>query len=161
MYMGIQVHACAENKRGAPSGSEPLTSRGLAGREREFFIDNLLVRIHFIIVMIRWTGLVPWEFEFPFPGSLTSTFFGCKQPSGPSASFHSVCTGKESTFMDCSVPEGGVHNGCRAYQTKCMRKKEAKPCRVLAIRVWCSTQKTRGNTFAPELDTLFQFGARQ
>jgi len=28
-------------------------------REREFFIDNLLVRIHFIIVMIRRTGLVP------------------------------------------------------------------------------------------------------
>jgi len=33
-------------------------------REREFFIDNLLVRIHFIIVMIRWTGLASWEFEF-------------------------------------------------------------------------------------------------
>ena len=32
-------------------------------REREFFIDNLLVRIQFIIVMIRWTGLAPWEFE--------------------------------------------------------------------------------------------------
>ena len=42
--------------------------------EREFFIDNQLVRIQFIIVMIRWTGLAPWEFEFPFPGSLTSTF---------------------------------------------------------------------------------------
>jgi len=27
--------------------------------EREFFIDNLLVRVHFIIVMIRWTGLAP------------------------------------------------------------------------------------------------------
>jgi len=27
--------------------------------ERGFFIDNLLVRIHFIIVMIRWTGLAP------------------------------------------------------------------------------------------------------
>ena len=40
--------------------------------EREFFVHNLLVRIHFIIVMIRWTGLAPWEFEFPFPGSLTS-----------------------------------------------------------------------------------------
>ena len=40
----------------------------------EFFIDNLLVRIHFIIVMIRWNGLAPWESEFPFPGSLTSTF---------------------------------------------------------------------------------------
>ena len=31
---------------------------------------------HFIIVMIRWTGLAPWEFEFHFPGSLTSTFLG-------------------------------------------------------------------------------------
>ena len=31
--------------------------------EREFFIDNLLVRIHFIIEMIWWTGLAPWEFE--------------------------------------------------------------------------------------------------
>ena len=41
---------------------------------REFFIDNLLVQIHFIIVMIRWTGLAPWELEFPFPRSLTSTF---------------------------------------------------------------------------------------
>ena len=27
-----------------------------------------------IIVIIRWTGFAPWEFEFPFPGSLTSTF---------------------------------------------------------------------------------------
>ena len=42
-------------------------------REREFFIDNLLVRIRFIIAMIRWTGLAPWDFEFPFPGSVTST----------------------------------------------------------------------------------------
>ena len=46
------------------------------GHEREFLIDNPLVRIHFIIVMIRWTGLAPWQFEFPFPGSLTSTFLG-------------------------------------------------------------------------------------
>jgi len=45
-------------------------------RERKFFIDNLLVRIHFIIVMIRWTGLAPWGFEFLFPGSSTSTFLG-------------------------------------------------------------------------------------
>ena len=29
--------------------------------EREFFIDNLLVRIHFIIMMIRWIGLAPWR----------------------------------------------------------------------------------------------------
>ena len=42
--------------------------------EREFFIDNLLVRIHFIIVMITWARLAPWEFKFPFPGSLISIF---------------------------------------------------------------------------------------
>jgi len=51
-----------------------IIRQGIA--EREFFIDNLLVRIHFFIVMIRWTGLAPWEFEFPFPGSLASTFLG-------------------------------------------------------------------------------------
>ena len=45
----------------------------LSPREREFFIDNLMVRTHYIIVMIRWTGLAPWEFEFPFPGSLVPT----------------------------------------------------------------------------------------
>ena len=56
---------------------------GSSVKEREFVIDNLLVRIHFIIVMIRWTGLAPWEFEFPFPGSLTSTFLlqSRKQPT--------------------------------------------------------------------------------
>jgi len=32
-------------------------------RQREFLIDNLLVRIHFIIEMIWWTGLAPFEFQ--------------------------------------------------------------------------------------------------
>ena len=41
--------------------------------EREFFIDNLF-RIHCTIVMTKLTGLALCEFEFPFPGSLTSTF---------------------------------------------------------------------------------------
>ena len=35
---------------------------------------SAMVQIHFSIVMIRWTGLAPWEFEFPFQGILTSTF---------------------------------------------------------------------------------------
>jgi len=30
--------------------------------------------------MIRWTGLAPCEFQFPFPGSLTSTFLGVGSP---------------------------------------------------------------------------------
>ena len=37
-------------------------------------MNNILVGIHFIIVTMRWTGLAPWDFEFPFLGSLTSTF---------------------------------------------------------------------------------------
>ena len=36
---------------------------GLNPEERDVFIDNLLVRIHLIIVMMRWTGLAPWDFE--------------------------------------------------------------------------------------------------
>ena len=66
---------------------ESLTPRGVClprllgdvtcqQRDREFFVDNLLVQIHSMIEMIRWTGLAPWEFEFPFPGSFTSTFLG-------------------------------------------------------------------------------------
>ena len=55
-------------------GQVPCTALYLGSTWREFFIDNLLIRIHFIIVMIRWTGLAPWEFESPFPGSLASTF---------------------------------------------------------------------------------------
>ena len=47
---------------------------GARKAESEFFIDNLLVRVHFIIIMVGWTGLASWELEFPFPGSLPSTF---------------------------------------------------------------------------------------
>ena len=43
-------------------------------RERDFFVENLLGRVHYIIKMIWWTGLAPWVFKFPFTGSLTSTF---------------------------------------------------------------------------------------
>jgi len=32
--------------------------------------------------MIRWTGLAPWEFEFPFPGSLTSIFLHSTSEAG-------------------------------------------------------------------------------
>ena len=55
-------------------GSVMGRARMQQDREREFIIDNLLVRIHLIIVMIWWTGFAPREFEFPFPGSLISTF---------------------------------------------------------------------------------------
>ena len=50
-------------------------------RERELFIDNLLVRVRFIIVKIRWTGLAPWEFEFSCSCRLTFTFLGITRNS--------------------------------------------------------------------------------
>ena len=56
---------------------------GPVGYEREFFIGYLLVRVHLIIVMIRWTGLAPLDFEFPFPGSLTSTFLEALRKDPP------------------------------------------------------------------------------
>ena len=31
--------------------------------------------------MIWWTGLVPWELEFPFPGSLISIFLPLRKSS--------------------------------------------------------------------------------
>jgi len=58
------------------SGCQAASQRHAVGLERVFFIYNLLVRILFIIVMIKWTGLAPRGFEFPFLGSLTSTFLG-------------------------------------------------------------------------------------
>ena len=42
--------------------------------EKVFFIDNLLVRIHFIIEMIWSTGLAPREWIFFSPGSLIYLF---------------------------------------------------------------------------------------
>ena len=48
-----------------PSGLMGLGDMMVTPSETEFFIDNLLVRIHLIIEMIWWTGLAPWEFEFP------------------------------------------------------------------------------------------------
>ena len=56
-------------------------------REIEFFIDTLLIRIHFIIEMIRWTGLAPSEFEFRFPGSLISTFLRAGFATYPGAGY--------------------------------------------------------------------------
>ena len=47
---------------------------GQGTKEKKFFIGSLLVRIHFIIKTIWWTGLTPWKFESPSSGSLLSSF---------------------------------------------------------------------------------------
>jgi len=77
----MQLERNMQSKTKAVFARNRLSEKKAHSREREFFTDNLLVRIHFIIEMIRWTGLAPWEFEFPFPGSLTSTFLVLIFPS--------------------------------------------------------------------------------
>ena len=67
--------------------SRAFLLRVIQVRARVFLIDYLLVRIHSIIAMIRWTILAPWEFESPFPGSLTSTFLGPHRSCLASLSF--------------------------------------------------------------------------
>ena len=63
--LGWRKHSrlCGERRR-------PFTAAARATyQQREFFIDNLLVRIHFIIVMIRWTGLPTDDVPPPSPPS--------------------------------------------------------------------------------------------
>ena len=38
-----------------------------AAEERDSLIDSLLVHMHSISEMTWWTGLAPWDVEFPFP----------------------------------------------------------------------------------------------
>jgi hypothetical protein len=49
-------------------------------RERECCIDRLLVRIHFVIETIWWTGLASWASEFPMKVTLHLLFPRRKQP---------------------------------------------------------------------------------
>jgi len=92
----------------SPSASLAVSlARVVQGRpERELFMDNLLVRIHFITVMIRWTGLEPRKFEFPFPGSCTSTFLGWSHslPASLAVSLAGVVQGRPG-FKDPRVPQ--------------------------------------------------------
>ena len=78
---------------------------------RDVFIDNLLVRVHFIIVMIRWTGLAPWAFEFHFPGSLTSTFLGRKNTWA-----EAVCLSERMTWLiDSCITQLKAQGPSRTY----------------------------------------------
>ena len=64
--VALYLPSCERKLLGLEDSVDPV--------EGEFFIDDLLVRIHFIIVMTRWTGLAPWVLNLPSPGNLTSIF---------------------------------------------------------------------------------------
>ena len=71
--------------------------------------DNLLVRIHCIIVMIRWTGLAPWEFEFPFPGAVHEHVQA--RPERPPGEWRGACDNRRSDERDRTEAKGfsGLH----------------------------------------------------
>ena len=100
---------------GNSSPSNTLSSAASTPRAvtPEFFIDDLLVQIHFIIVMIRWTGLAPWEFEFPFPGSRISTVLGKGRTLSSAASTPRAVTpacSRRNVSNPSSSWGGGVEN---------------------------------------------------
>ena len=59
IYTGRLLSASFKEARKAASAASGCPAH--LHRERDF-------------LMIWWTGLAPWEFELPLPGSLTSTF---------------------------------------------------------------------------------------
>jgi len=72
-----------------------------------FFVDNLLVQIHFIVEMIWWTGLAPCEREFPFPGSNISSYpvEGCQgeaPAAGPEPCSRSTRARNPPHLADCT-----------------------------------------------------------
>ena len=77
---------------GREGGRERSNKRALVPRhnvqrpcpKRECLIGIILARVHFTIETIWWTGLAPWEFESPFPGTFASTFPAL--PTHPTAS---------------------------------------------------------------------------
>jgi len=76
--------------------------------EKELFIDNLLARVHLIIVMIRWTGLAPWELEFAIDLEKSSPSSGCAKrsespvPGVPMNSKHSGRLRKAAPLLTAS-----------------------------------------------------------
>jgi hypothetical protein len=78
-------------------------------RERESLIDNLLAQIRFMMVMISWTGLAPWEFEclihgVPFASRLPFRIF--IEHTGPRGTARS-CTESEAGL--CQTLESAAH----------------------------------------------------
>ena len=79
IFKNVWLTSLTERFNSIPSFYKDETARSgfrtcPSGEEREFFIDNLLVQIHFVIVKMRWTGLAPWVSKSSRPGRLTSSF---------------------------------------------------------------------------------------
>ena len=107
-------------------GRDVCTSSLLTRREREFFIDNLLVRIHRCFCC---TGLAPWEFESPFPGSVISTFLGCAHSlldatSHKACCAHSICCTLHVCFCTLHVCVAHTLTACCTSESARARERE-------------------------------------
>ena len=77
------------------SHTTPCMAAVLVVIKSEFFIDDLLVRIHFIIVMVRWTGLAPWSLISLFQVALHLPSKGSKKRLSCTAVIDSGLVGRK------------------------------------------------------------------
>jgi hypothetical protein len=67
--------------------------------------------------MIWWTGLAPWEFEFPFPGSRISAFLWCLRLVVGNAIRHTT-RGWKGDYIECGVIVFVPGTGGRGHVTR-------------------------------------------
>jgi len=119
--------------------AEPKPNTLNRSRDREFFIDNLLVRIHFITVMIWWTGLAPWEFKFSFPGSCIPPFLGrchttawkqCRRGHDTRRVGVDIC--HHSFETRCDSVDSGRDSADNLPRTKAKHPEQEQTCRLIS-----------------------------
>jgi len=116
--------------------------------------------------MIRWTGLAPWKFEFPFPGSLTSTFLSPPYTLHPKPPLHSTPPLPPRCERTCVLDSLGVvergadgdaigvddqepaEPGVRRQLLHCLVDLRL-PCLELGVQGW-KVQGSRGNAIGVE-----------
>ena len=85
----VHLSTLGEAGRGVVETAACLGTPAGKNRVRESYV---LTTYWSIILLIRWTELAPWQFEFPFAGSLTFTFPGAVFPyEGRSVALRLLC----------------------------------------------------------------------
>ena len=114
-------------------------------RTRDFFIDNLLARTHFIIVMIRWTGLRVRGRQVEVRAHLQ------KRTQRP---VHLIITmiKRVRTVNKGLVPEvRGRDVEVRAHLKKRIQGQILSQSPTDAIRFWCQLTKETIDALVPEV----------
>ena len=98
MYCNLRTWSShrAQAVLNAENAQEAVEMLKVPSGEREFFIDNLLVRIHFITEMINRTGRVKWVFDFPAGHAFGSVWWS-------PGTWHHCCGGSSSLSISLSL----------------------------------------------------------